>query len=92
MATPHSTIGRDDTRPPLFTPEEWRSIVASLMLSPRQAETVGLVMQSKTDKEIASALGIGKRTVRTHLEESKPGWPRSTAWDWPAACSRRSAA
>ena len=70
--TTHPTTGRDDTtRPPLFTDEEWRLIVASLMLSPRQAETVGLLMQSKTDKEIASSLGIAKRTVRTHLEESK---------------------
>lgn len=67
-----STTGRDDaTRPPLFTDEEWRLIVASVMLSPRQAEVVGFVMQSKSDKEIASALGIAKRTVRTHLDESK---------------------
>jgi DNA-binding CsgD family transcriptional regulator len=66
------STGRDDaTRPPLFSPEEWRSVVASVMLSPRQAEVVGLVMQSKTDKEIAAILGIGKRTVRTHIEESK---------------------
>jgi DNA-binding CsgD family transcriptional regulator len=71
MAAPRITPGRDDTRPPLFSLEEWRSLVAALMLSPRQAEVVGLVMQSKTDKEIASILGIGKRTVRTHLDESK---------------------
>jgi DNA-binding CsgD family transcriptional regulator len=67
-----STTNRDDaTRPPFLSPEEWRSIVATLLLSPRQAEVVGLVMQSKTDKEIASTLGISKRTVRTHLEQSK---------------------
>lgn len=67
-----STISRDDvTRPPFLSPEEWRAIVASLMLSPRQAEVVGLVVQSNTDKEIATKLGIAKRTVRTHLDESK---------------------
>ncbi|MGD9721478.1 MAG: response regulator transcription factor [Pirellulales bacterium] len=67
-----STTNRDDaTRPPFLSPEEWRLIVATLLLSPRQAEVVGLVMQSKSDKEIASTLGISKRTVRTHLEQSK---------------------
>ena len=67
-----SAISRDDvTRPSFLAAEEWRAIVASLTLSPRQAEVVGLVIQSKTDKEIASLLGIAKRTVRTHLEESK---------------------
>lgn len=67
-----SAISRDDaTRPPFLAPEEWRRVVATLLLSPRQAEVVGLVMQSKSDKEIASILGISKRTVRTHLEQSK---------------------
>ncbi|MBX9791042.1 MAG: helix-turn-helix transcriptional regulator [Pirellulales bacterium] len=67
-----STTNRDDaTRPPFLDQEEWRSIVVALLLSPRQAEVVGLVMQSKTDKEIAATLGISKRTVRTHLDESK---------------------
>jgi DNA-binding CsgD family transcriptional regulator len=70
---PDSAIpARDEvTRPSFLSAEEWRAIVASLVLSPRQAEVVGLVMQSKTDKEIASTLGISKRTVRTHLEISK---------------------
>jgi DNA-binding NarL/FixJ family response regulator len=65
--TPHD----DATRPPFLDKEEWRCVVAALLLSPRQAEVVGLVMQSKTDKEIASTLGISKRTVRTHIDESK---------------------
>lgn len=66
-----STTYDDATRPPFLHNEEWRLIVAELLLSPRQAEVVGLVMQSKTDKQIATALGIAKRTVRTHLDESK---------------------
>ena len=68
----HSTTGRDDaTRPPLFTAEEWRTIVASLMLSPRQAAVVGLVMQSRKDKEIARLLGIQETTVYTHINKAK---------------------
>jgi DNA-binding CsgD family transcriptional regulator len=70
MFTRPATYG-EATRPPFLSPEEWRSIVATLLLSPRQAEVVGLVMRSKTDKEIAAILGISKRTVRTHLDESK---------------------
>ncbi len=39
------------------------------MLSPRHAEVVGLVIQSKSDKEIAALLGIRPSTVRAHLKE-----------------------
>ena len=67
-----STTNRDDaTRPPLFTPEEWRSIVATLLLSQRQAEVVGLVIQSKKDKEIAKLLSIAETTVYTHINAAK---------------------
>ena len=54
----------------MFSAEEWRRIVQDLVLSPRQAEVIGYVMQSKKDKEIAAALGITKRTVRAHIGES----------------------
>lgn len=53
----------------MFSAEEWQRIVSSLSLSPRQAEIVGLIMQSKKDKEIATNLGISKRTVRAHVTE-----------------------
>lgn len=72
MAPRHLTPARDDkSRPPLFSPEEWRAaIVGSLLLSPRQAQVIGLILQSKKDKEIAALLGITKRTVRAHIGES----------------------
>ena len=37
-------------------------------VSPRQSEILSLIACGKTDKEIAKALGIRRRTVRTHLE------------------------
>lgn len=70
MAPLHSTPTHDpQSRPPIFSAEEWQRIVASLALSPRQAEVVGLILQSKKDKEIAARLKISKRTVRAHISE-----------------------
>ncbi len=57
--------------PPLFAEQEWREIIGALSLSPRQAQIVGLILQGHKDKEIGSALGISKSTVRTHLVETK---------------------
>jgi DNA-binding CsgD family transcriptional regulator len=37
-------------------------------LTPRQEEVLGLIADGFTDKEIAIRLGLGQRTVRTHLE------------------------
>lgn len=60
-----------DARPPMFSADEWQRIVSYLALSPRQAQIVGLIMQSKKDKEIAAALGIAKATVRTYFDRLK---------------------
>jgi len=57
----------DPSRPPLFSPEEWTKIIRAVALSPRQAQAAGLVIQSKSDKEIAAMLNIDKSTVRSHL-------------------------
>lgn len=57
--------------PPLFAREEWREIVEALSLSPRQAQIIGLLIQGHKDKEISTALGISKSTVRTHLIETR---------------------
>lgn len=57
--------------PPLFAGEEWREIVDALSLSPRQAQIIGLLIQGHKDKEISTALGISKSTVRTHLIETR---------------------
>lgn len=40
---------------------------AARALSPREVEVVRLVARGAADKEIAAALGIGHRTVTTHL-------------------------
>lgn len=72
MATRPITPARDDqSRPPLFTTEEWRAIVRSLHLSTRQAQVVGLAIQSKKDKEIARILRIEETTVYSHLKIAK---------------------
>jgi DNA-binding NarL/FixJ family response regulator len=39
-----------------------------MQLSPRQEEVLTLIAAGFTDKEIAVRLGVGQRTVRTHLE------------------------
>ncbi len=72
MAQRPLTPARDDqSRPPLFTLEEWRAIVRTLALSPRQAQVVGLAIQSKKDKEIARILRVEKTTVYTHIKIAK---------------------
>jgi len=71
MARRKTAIIHDPSLPPLFTPEEWCEIVSRLALSPRQAEVVGLVIQSHKDKEIASVLDISHATVRSHIGETK---------------------
>jgi DNA-binding CsgD family transcriptional regulator len=68
---PHRKKAHDHWRPPLFCPEEWCEMVSLSNLSPRQAQVVGLVMQSRQDKEIITALDISPSTVRTHLKEAK---------------------
>ena len=37
-------------------------------LTPRQKETLALVMQGRSNKEIARALGVIESTVKTHLK------------------------
>ena len=70
MAPHHLTPARDDpSRPPLFTPEEWRAIADAMSLSPKQAAIVGYVVQGMGDKEIARQLKIRHSTVRSHLDD-----------------------
>jgi DNA-binding CsgD family transcriptional regulator len=72
MAARHTTSARNDrSRPRLFSPAEWQQIIEALPLSPRQAEVVGLAIQSKKDKEIAKTLGIEETTVYTHIKIAK---------------------
>jgi DNA-binding CsgD family transcriptional regulator len=51
----------------LFSDGEWARTQQELGLSPRQAEIVKLVLQGKSDRQIALDLHISLATVRTHL-------------------------
>jgi DNA-binding NarL/FixJ family response regulator len=51
----------------LLSEREWQIVVAALELSPRHAAIVGLILQGKRDKQIATDLGMSIWTVRTHL-------------------------
>jgi DNA-binding NarL/FixJ family response regulator len=62
---------KDHTVPPVFEFHEWQGITETFALSPRQAQVLGLVIQSHKDHEIVTLLNIGKSTVRTHLLETK---------------------
>ena len=68
---PHRKTAHDYCRPPLFCPEEWREIITLAGLSPRQSQVLGLIMQSRQDKEITTALDISHSTVRTYVNEAK---------------------
>jgi DNA-binding CsgD family transcriptional regulator len=68
---PQRETVHDHWRPALFCPEEWRELVALSGLSPRQAQVVGLLIQSRQDKEIITALDISHATIRTHIKEAK---------------------
>jgi DNA-binding CsgD family transcriptional regulator len=51
----------DGSSPPYFA-------IVKIHFSPRQEEVLSLIADGLTDKEIALRLGVGQRTVRTHLE------------------------
>ena len=61
----------DPTIPPVFRADEWRKITGKFALSNRQAQILGLVMQSHKDHEIVDLLKISRSTVRTHLIGTK---------------------
>ncbi len=42
--------------------------VARVQVTPRELSSLPLMADGKSNKEIANALGISERTVKTHLE------------------------
>lgn len=44
---------------------------ASINLTPRQSDVLRLVARGMTDPEIALQLGVGRATVRTHVEAAR---------------------
>jgi len=61
----------DPTIPAAFNASEWQRITGSFALSKRQAQILGLVIQSRKDEEIVELLNISRSTVRTHLIYTK---------------------
>lgn len=55
------------THTQLFSEQEWTQLKQHLHLPPRQAEIARHIMCGKSDKQIASAMGISITTVRTHV-------------------------
>jgi DNA-binding CsgD family transcriptional regulator len=45
----------------------WDSLVRRLGLSPREAEVVRGIMEDRSERSIASQLGLSPNTVHTHL-------------------------
>jgi DNA-binding CsgD family transcriptional regulator len=54
---PHVRLDRD----------EWLRVVRSLHLSRQQTRIIELVLQARSDKQIATELGLRLPTVRTYL-------------------------
>jgi DNA-binding NarL/FixJ family response regulator len=54
-------------RTDLISEREWEQLRASLRLDRRQADVVRLIFLGQSDEEIARALAIRVRTVRTHV-------------------------
>lgn len=66
----HAAI--DGALPPaLFSPREWEELIECCGLSPRQAEIVGLLMQSWPCSKVVAALNISESTFRTQLDRAK---------------------
>ena len=51
----------------IFSEAEWGSLLAELVLSPRQGQVIRCLFASHSDKQIALDLHISVPTVRTHL-------------------------
>jgi DNA-binding NarL/FixJ family response regulator len=52
--------------PDLLSAGEWKELIASLRLSPREADFIGCAFYDERDCAIAERLGISEHTVHTH--------------------------
>lgn len=50
-----------------FCEPSWAALAARTKLSPQEVQIARLIVAGESDKEIATALGMAKWTVRTHL-------------------------
>ena len=53
----------------LITEPQWRKVAQELALSPQELRVCQFVFKCKTRQEMAEAMGIKDRTVRTYLEQ-----------------------
>lgn len=53
--------------PPIKAPEESAAAVTAPVLTPRQWDVLKLLVEGRSNKEIARALGLGEGTVKIHL-------------------------
>ena len=49
--------------------DEWELVVASLRLTPREADVVDLLLRGLCDKQIAASAGLKVSTVRSHFRQ-----------------------
>jgi DNA-binding NarL/FixJ family response regulator len=59
-------VGRE-LEPPSVRPEAGAKPMAGWTLTPRQQEVLELLVQGKSNREIAQALGLSENTVKVHL-------------------------
>jgi DNA-binding NarL/FixJ family response regulator len=52
---------------PTLSDEEWELITDAMSLTRRESDVVKLILRGLRDKQIASTLGVGLPTIRTHL-------------------------
>lgn len=58
---------RSCSPPPFLTAAEWNHAIRVISLSPQQAEIVALVLQSKSNRQIAILMGLSIWTVGTYM-------------------------
>jgi DNA-binding NarL/FixJ family response regulator len=59
-------VGRE-LEPPSVRPEAGAKLMTGWTLTPRQQEVLELLVQGKSNREIAQALGLSENTVKVHL-------------------------
>jgi DNA-binding NarL/FixJ family response regulator len=63
------TSGTGNLPPPLpLDAEKWAAVATAMGLSRQQTRVAELVLCDRSTKQIARAMKIGGRTVKTHLE------------------------
>ncbi len=50
-----------------FTDEQWARLTDQLLLPPRQKQVIRLLLDGRSDKQIADEIGLAVPTVRSHL-------------------------